>query len=208
MWSTASMTSSFNKPGNKPDNKPGAATVALAALGIAYPFLVYAALGRVPAGALVLVALALIGARLAMLKGQTLARPLLPPLVVVALATTALGVVDAAVATKAYPVLMGLAFAAAFGLSLRRPPCLIEIFASLTDPAPSAEARAYMRRVTLVWCVFLSLNAALSAATALWAEPWLWALYNGLIAYVLMGLLFAVEWLIRRRVRAKAAARP
>jgi len=29
-------------------------------------------------------------------------------------------------------------------------------------------------------------------------------LYNGLIAYGLMGLLFAIEWLIRQKVRGQA----
>lgn len=30
-----------------------------------------------------------------------------------------------------------------------------------------------------------------------------WALYNGFISYLLMGLMFAGEWLIRRRVRRR-----
>ena len=45
----------------------------------------------------------------------------------------------------------------------------------------------------------------LALATALWASDKTWALYNGLIAYLLMGALFAGEWLVRGRVRARAA---
>ena len=43
-------------------------------------------------------------------------------------------------------------------------------------------------------------------ATALWASPAVWALYNGLLAYFAMGALMGGEWLVRRRVRARVAA--
>ncbi|WP_223486976.1 hypothetical protein [Stenotrophomonas indicatrix] len=32
-----------------------------------------------------------------------------------------------------------------------------------------------------------------------------WMLYNGMLAYVMMGLLFGGEWLVRRRVKAAHA---
>jgi uncharacterized membrane protein len=63
----------------------------------------------------------------------------------------------------------------------------------------------YTRTVTKVWCGFFVVNAAVSLATALFASERAWALYNGGIVYVAMGVLFAVEWLVRRRVRARAA---
>jgi len=173
----------------------------LAALGLAYPFLVYAGLGRVPPGAFVFVALALAGARIAAVNGAAAARLLVPALAGVAAATAALGLVDAAAAAKAYPVLMSLGMAAAFGLSLRRSPTLVEIFATLAGPPPEAAARAYMRRVSLAWCLFLLVNAALSAATWASGDLGLWTLYNGLVSYLLMGLMFAAEYWIRRRVR-------
>ena len=61
---------------------------------------------------------------------------------------------------------------------------------------------AYTRKVTQVWCGFFVLNGGLALGTALWASDATWALYNGLIAYGLMGVLFAGEWVVRRRVRA------
>ena len=39
--------------------------------------------------------------------------------------------------------------------------------------------------------------------TALYADMKIWALYNGLIAYLLMGALFAGEYLVRLRVKAR-----
>jgi uncharacterized membrane protein len=51
--------------------------------------------------------------------------------------------------------------------------------------------------VTQVWCWFFSVNGAIALATALWASPAIWTLYNGLIAYLVMGLLFAGEYVVR-----------
>ena len=55
----------------------------------------------------------------------------------------------------------------------------------------------------MVWSVFFLCNGLLAAALTLWAPLSWWTLYNGLIAYGLMGLLFAVEWLVRQRVRGR-----
>ncbi len=186
-------------------NRPGVAVLALGGIGLAYPFLVYAALGRVPAGALAMVALALIGARLSLTRG-IVARSLAPTMLAVLVVTAALAFVEASLAALAYPVLMSLGMAAAFGLSLRGGPTLVEIFASFTHPDPTPVAKAYMRKVTLVWCVFLLGNAAVSAVTVALGDMALWTLYNGLISYVLMGVLFGAEYLVRRRVRARGRA--
>lgn len=193
MWSTASMNSSATN------------SLLLAAFGALYPFLVYAALGRVPAGALVLVAMALLMARIASCRGRRAAAPLVPALAAVALATGGLALADADTAARAYPVLMSLGIAGAFGLSLVRPPTLVESFAALTDPDPSPAARAYMRKVTIAWTLFLLANAVMSAATVALGDLELWTLYNGLLSYLLMGTMFAVELAIRRRVRRRAA---
>jgi uncharacterized membrane protein len=59
-----------------------------------------------------------------------------------------------------------------------------------------------------VWCGFFLLNGSIALATTLWGTEAQWALYNGAIAYVLMGVIAAVEWLVRQRVRGSAAAVP
>jgi uncharacterized membrane protein len=181
------------------------AALLLAGVAAAYPFLVYAALGRVPPGALIVVALAVVGGRMAAARRANSAGVLLPALAGVFAATGVLALLDADAAVLAYPVLMNLGFAAAFGLSLLKPPTLVESLASLRHPNPSPAGRLYMRRVTVVWFVFLLGNATVSAATAVHGDMALWTLYNGLVAYLLMGLLFAVEFLVRRRVQGRAA---
>lgn len=101
-----------------------------------------------------------------------------------------------------YPVMINLVLLGLFALSLRHPPNIIERLARLREPALSPAGIRYTRRVTQVWCMFFLGNGTLALVTALWASPEIWALYNGLIAYLLMSLLFAIEWIVRQRVRA------
>jgi uncharacterized membrane protein len=83
---------------------------------------------------------------------------------------------------------------------------VIERIARMREPYLAPEAVAYTRRVTLAWCGFFVANGAVSAATAVWGTEQVWVFYNGLLAYVLMGAFFGVEWLLRIRMRARIAA--
>jgi uncharacterized membrane protein/acyl-CoA synthetase (AMP-forming)/AMP-acid ligase II len=112
---------------------------------------------------------------------------------------------QAQLALRAYPICVNLGLLASFGWSLHRPPTVVERLARLSDPKLPDRALPYIRKVTAAWCVFFGLNAAVSLGTALWAGDRAWALYNGGIAYAMMGLFFAVEWLLRRSVRRRHA---
>jgi uncharacterized membrane protein len=98
---------------------------------------------------------------------------------------------------KLYPVLVNTAMLGIFGYSLIFPPSMVERLARLREPDLPPEAIGYTRHVTQVWCVFFALNGSVALITALWASPATWWLYNGLIAYLLMGLLFAGEYFTR-----------
>lgn len=102
---------------------------------------------------------------------------------------------------KLYPVLVNAAFLAAFGYSLTTPVSMVERLARLREPVLPPEAVLYTRRVTQVWCGFFIVNGGAALATALWAPEAVWSLYNGVIAYVLMGVLVAGELLTRRHFR-------
>lgn len=104
---------------------------------------------------------------------------------------------------KLYPVLVNTVMLGIFAVSLRHPPSAVERIARLREPNFPPEAVAYTRKVTMVWCLFFVCNGGIALVTALWASDRVWAAYNGLIAYVLMGLLFAGEWLVRQRVIAR-----
>jgi uncharacterized membrane protein len=98
---------------------------------------------------------------------------------------------------KLYPVFVNVALLVIFAYSLIYPPSIIERFARLRDPDLPVRAIAYTRRVTQVWFVFFAINGAFSLMTALWASPAIWTLYNGVIAYLMMGFLFAGEYVVR-----------
>lgn len=103
-----------------------------------------------------------------------------------------------------YPAAVSLAMLLLFGRTLLYPPSLVERIARLAEPdLPPAGVR-YTRRVTIAWCVFFVVNGSVAASTVFFSREW-WLLYNGLIAYLAMGLMFAGEWLLRGRLRRGAA---
>ena len=114
-----------------------------------------------------------------------------------------LAVFDSPQLLRWYPVLISAFMLVLFGVSLKYGPPMVERLARMTDPVLPPHAIVYTRRVTVVWSVFFLCNGLLAAALTLWAPLGWWTLYNGLIAYGLMGLLFAVEWLVRQRVRGR-----
>ncbi len=175
----------------------------LLAVSVAYPAVVYVALGHVGPRwiALLLVVLALARAWITRERFWLAAAGL-------ALLLALAGLVgDHWAPLKLYPALVNLVLLGVFAVSLRHGPPVAERLARLREPELPAAAVVYTRRVTQVWCGFFLVNGAIAVATALWASAGAWALYNGAISYAAMGVLMGVEWLVRRRVRGRIAAR-
>lgn len=101
---------------------------------------------------------------------------------------------------RLYPAGLSLALLAVFALSLWSPPTVIERLARLRRGVPElpADAVRYTRHVTEIWCAFFALNAAIAAWTAVAASREFWALYNGVLAYVVMCVLIFGEQVVRR----------
>lgn len=97
-----------------------------------------------------------------------------------------------------YPAAVNLGMLLLFAGSLFFPPSMIERFARLADPDLPVAAIVYTRHVTQIWCLFFIANGGAAIYTALYSSRDGWALYNGLIAYLLMGGLFGGEWFYRR----------
>lgn len=104
---------------------------------------------------------------------------------------------------KLYPVIVNATLLGLFWYSLIVPPTAVERIARLREPHLPAQAIGYTRRVTQVWCVFFIVNGAVALYTALYASSALWSFYNGLLAYVFIGLLLAGEYCVRRRVMGR-----
>lgn len=131
-------------------------------------------------------------------------RPIASSLVLIA-AGTACFLTNKMLFLRLYPVAVNVCMLAVFSLSLFFPPSVIFRLACLSDKSIKgslAERRieAYCRTVCIVWCVFFVLNGAAAAYTAFFCSDRVWSVYNGGIAYVLMGLLFAIEYVIRKQV--------
>jgi len=117
------------------------------------------------------------------------------------LAALAFGL-NSALPLKMYPVAVNASLLAIFGSSLRYPPSVAERIARIRVPDLPPPVVAYTRKVTWAWCVFFVANglAALWTATRWTVQAWFY--YNGIIAYLLVAVMFAGEWLVRRRVLA------
>ena len=87
-----------------------------------------------------------------------------------------------------------------FVMTLYRPPSMAERLVA-QEPNLPPHVVQYTRRVTQAWCGFFVINGSIAAATCLWGTDAQWALYNGGVAYVLMGLFAAAEYLIRQGVK-------
>lgn len=117
-------------------------------------------------------------------------------------------ITNSALFLKFYPIALCLTFLFVFAVSLFSPPCIIFRFASMQDKGiPDKATRLlveeYCRRVTLVWCAFFILNSLAAFWTAFFADERVWSIYNGGISYIIMGLIFIIEFIARSFVNKK-----
>lgn len=168
--------------------------------GLAYPFVVYLGLEHLSPRLFAMLLGALWLARLLGAKQTPLSRTVAA---VALLFCLLLGVVDDSALLPWYPVLISLALLGLFAGSLCSGMPIIERLARLSEPELPPAAVRYTRQVTWVWVGFFIINAGIAGGLVLWAPLSWWTLYTGLIAYLLMGLLFAGEWLVRQRVRKR-----
>ncbi len=106
---------------------------------------------------------------------------------------------------KLYPVIINLMLLLSFGSTLIKGPSMIFRFALLQDKSlEQSETREavveYCRRVTVVWILFFLINGVIASMTVVLGSDELWTLYNGLISYLLMGAIFLIEFIIRKKV--------
>ena len=178
-------------------------------LTLGYPAFVYFALDRFgPRGVSVALIAVLLPVAWWRLRGQDRATvrtlAIVPAVTLVALVLGA--VLDAAGWVLLVPAVINAALLVAFASTLRagRTP-MIERFARLVEPDLPEEKQRWCRSWTGAWVAFFAANGACASVLALAAPVRWWALYNGLIAYGLIGVMFAVEW-VARRVRFGARA--
>ncbi|WP_340149190.1 hypothetical protein [uncultured Sneathiella sp.] len=172
-------------------------------ISLSYPFVVYFGLVHFPPLTVGLALVVFLVLRLLLQRQRRAQRSEFGIYVAVVMAIVLLLGVNELLAIKAYPVLISLSFAFLFGYSLLNPPPIIERFARMMEGELDEQAIRYTRNVTVAWVVFFLLNAAVSLWTALYADLEAWTLYNGFISYILIGLMFGGEFLLRQFVKRK-----
>lgn len=115
---------------------------------------------------------------------------------------------NSALFLKLYPLAVCGTFLFVFGASLFSPPNIVFRFATLQDKgiltSPyKKRVEAYCKKVTLVWCAFFILNGGAAAWTVFCADERVWAFYNGGVSYIIMGLIFGIEFIVRSVVNKK-----
>ena len=179
-----------------------AGRVAGAVLLIAYPVLVYYGLTHWSSRVVALVLLCLL---VPVALGR-LRRPdavALRSLSAIPLVTAVALVLGFALNASGFVLVVPVAISAmlllTFGSTLRRGRVpMIERFARLHEAELSEAKVRWCRQWTVAWCVFFVANGGIALVLALAAPLAVWTAYNGLVAYLLMGLLLATEWIARR----------
>lgn len=169
--------------------------IATSLLLLLYPLAVYFGLNYLPAGTIALVLCVILILRLVIQKQQV--KAMILPIIV------GIGLTAASFIAKRhdwllyYPVVVNLSMLLLFVFSLKFGPSMIERLARLKDPNLPDEAIPYLKKVTLIWCGLFVLNGSVALYTAKYSSLEIWTLYNGLIAYLLIGSLLGGEWLYR-----------
>lgn len=109
------------------------------------------------------------------------------------------------------PAAVNLTFLASFAVTLYRGPPMVERFARIIDEDLTAEEQRWCRLWTWLWSGFFAVNASMALVLSqVGALDW-WTAYNGVVSYMLVGILFAVEYVTRKyrfgRMRAHFADR-
>ncbi|MEM6051099.1 hypothetical protein AAH450_11065 [Erwinia sp. P7711] len=103
-----------------------------------------------------------------------------------------------------YPVMVNAVMLMLFAGSLFSRMPLVERLARLREPELPPRGVRWTRRVTQIWSLFFIVNGSVALATCLMNNLLWWTWWNGLVSYLLMGLLMAGEWLLRQRMRTQA----
>ncbi len=168
---------------------------------VTYPFLVYFAVTRfgARAGAVLVLAVAVVVAarKLRGVERGELWKLLRAPLGI-ALLSGATAISGDPRLVYLVPVWINLLLLLEFGGSLRGDTPIIERYARLQEPNLSDAERSHCRATTVVWTVFFLVNGLVALVRGLWAYAEWWAIYNGGLAYGLMGLLLSGEFIVRK----------
>lgn len=103
------------------------------------------------------------------------------------------------ITAKVLPVLIQLMLMYFFGRTLLKGkgPSLIESFVRLEFPEFQPGISEYCHQLTMLWTGFFAFNAIMCIALANWGTDFWWLLYNGVLIYLMIGVLMIGEYIYR-----------
>jgi uncharacterized membrane protein len=101
------------------------------------------------------------------------------------------------VTAKLFPIVIQLMLMYFFGKTLINGPPLIERFVRLEFPDFILGIAEYCRQLTWLWTGFFAFNAVMCTVLAFWAPSSWWAIYNGILIFVMTGLIMVGEYIWR-----------
>ena len=187
-------------------------TTAVTVIGsVLYPLLVFYGLTRfgprAVAGMLLVVLVPAAVVRLMRADRASLRRLGFVPLLVIALLATGAAVGRAGFVLLV-PAAINVVLAATFAATLWSTTPMIERFARLQDSHLRPPEVTWCRTWTILWTGFFVLNVSVVSTLVVldWRRAWMY--YTGLIAYGLMGMLFASEYVLRKARFGRLADHP
>lgn len=169
-------------------------------LGIAYPILIFLSLTWLEPREVAFVVLSLAALRLLSLRrgaAVAFAKEVWIPVALVGVVALGTAIWNDPMGLLITPTLINAALLATFGTSLWAERPIVERFARLQAKDLSDAEVRYCRRVTKVWCGFFVANGSTALYLALARDVETWALFTGLISYLLVGMLFGGEYIYR-----------
>ena len=103
---------------------------------------------------------------------------------------------------KFYPPVVNFGLFVIFFSSTFQEKTVIQKIALSMEPDAKAPVLDYTRKLTYVWSVFMFVNFLVSVWTIFMPKE-IWAVYNGIISYILVGILFGVEYIVRINFKRK-----
>ena len=107
-------------------------------------------------------------------------------------------------ALKLLPVMIHAAMFGLFAGSLRpgETPIIARVAAAMRPKLTATEV-VYTRSVTLAWAIFFLIMGIVSGLLAVFASTAIWSWFVNVASYFLVGLVFIIEFVFRRRVLAE-----
>lgn len=97
---------------------------------------------------------------------------------------------------KFYPVIVNFCIFWLFFSSLFMKETIIQKFVRLSEGELHPKTAMYTRNLTYIWAGYLLLQFFVSFLTLFMSDK-IWMLFNGCLSYVLLGIFFAIEYVIR-----------